>query len=144
MRRRTFLTDSATLMTIPVAGCTAAFDEEREGVTITHVELGNASDEPRVFDLLVTQGEEIIHWASHEVDVGKNSQEMGGTVIDIDGPNDPGHVEVSVRVGEKWERTDFNTDRYDGERVIAVVVYGMLEEETLRISRLISDRSATD
>lgn len=144
MRRRTFLAGSATVVAIPVSGCADLLAEGREGVILTHAELGNASDEPQVFDLLVTHDDEIIHWASHEVGVGENAQETGGTVIDIDSPDEHGHVEVSVRVGEEWKRTDFNTDRYDGERVIAVVVYGRSEDELLRISRRISDRPTTN
>jgi len=69
---------------------------------------------------------------------------MGDAVIDIDSPDERGHVEVYVRVGETWRRTDFDTDRYDGERVIAVVVYGMVEDDLLRISRRVSDRPIAD
>lgn len=69
---------------------------------------------------------------------------MGAEIADIDAPDDRGHVEVAVRVGEGWQQTDFATDRYDGECVIAVVVYGMVEDELLRISRRISDRFGTD
>lgn len=144
MRRRTFLAGGATVASIPVSGCAGFFHEGREGVILTHVELGNASSEPQVFDLLVTHDDEIVHWTSHEVGVGEDDQEMGGTVIDIDSPAERGHVEVSVRVGEEWKRTDFATDRYEGERVIAVVVYGMSDEDLLRISRRVSDRPTTD
>ncbi len=144
MNRRTFLAGSATVGTISVAGCTGFLDEKQEGVTLTHVELGNASDEPQIFDLLVTHDNEIIYWSSHEVGVGGNDQEMGDMLVEIDSPDERGHVEALVRVGEVWQRKGFDTDRYDGERVIVVVVYAMVEDEMLRISRLISDRPATD
>lgn len=146
MNRRTFVTGGATLTAILFGGCIGLLgeDRKREGVTLSHVELGNASGEPQVFDLLVTYDNEIIHWSAHEVAVGESDQEMGSTIVDIDAPDDRGHVEVAVRVGQDWQRTDFATDRYDGKRVIAVVVYGMVEDELLRISRRITDRPPTD
>lgn len=144
MNRRTLLAGSATVGAISVAGCAGILEEEQEGVTLTHVELGNASSEPQVFDLLVTQDDEIIYWASHEVGVGGNDQEMRDALVEIDSPDERGHVEVLVRVGEEWQQTDFDTDRYDGERVIAVVVFGMGDDDMLRISRLVSDRPTAD
>ena len=144
MRRRKFLASSVTVGALSTSGCTGLLAERRAGVTLTHVELGNASDEPRVFDLLVTHDDDIIHWASHEVGVGGDDQEMGDALIEVDSPSERGHVEVLVRVGEEWQRTDFDTDRYDGERVTAVVVYGMIEDDMLRISRLVSDRPTAD
>lgn len=114
--------------------------EEREGVILTHVELGNATSEPQVFDVIVTYNDNIVHWSSNEVGVGDDEQEMGGEVIEIDASDEPGSVEVHVRVGEKWKTTDFDTDRYDGQRVIALVTYGWPEDEILRISRVVSDR----
>ena len=144
MRRRTFLASSVTVGAIFMSGCTGLLAENREGVTLTHVELGNASDEPQVFNLLVTHDDEIIHWASHEVGVGGPDQEMRDALVEINSPDERGHVEVLVRVGEEWQQTDFDTDRYDGERVIAVVVYGMVEDDMLRISRLVSDRPTAD
>ncbi|MEF8853425.1 MAG: hypothetical protein V5A28_13595 [Haloarculaceae archaeon] len=69
---------------------------------------------------------------------------MGGQVVDIDSPDERGHAEVSVRVGQEWKRTDFDTDRYDGKYVTAVVTYGMGEDELLRISRRVSDRPTAD
>jgi hypothetical protein len=144
MRRRTFLASSVAVGASFTSGCTGLLAEEREGVTLTHVELGNASNEPQVFDLLVTHDDEIIHWSSHEVGVGGTDQEMGDALVELDSPDERGHVEVLVRVGEEWERTDFDTDRYDGERVIAVVVYGIIEDDMLRISRLVSDRPTAD
>lgn len=104
------------------------------GVILTHVGLGNFSDELQVFDLFVTHDEEVIHWASHEVEA------EGESVIDIEGPGEHGSVEVMVRVGEEWQTRGFDTHRYEGERVIAVVVYGKVEYGLLRISRVASDR----
>jgi hypothetical protein len=144
MNRRKVLAGSATVGAISVAGCTGLLEEDRQGVTISHVELGNASEDRQIFDLLVTHDDEIIHWSSHEVGVGENHQEMGDALVEIDSPDERGQVEVLVRVGEEWQRTDFGTDRYDGERVIAVVVYGMVEDDMLRISCQISDRSTAD
>jgi hypothetical protein len=139
MNRRTFLAGSATLLSALSGGCLAV-DDGRKGVILTHVELGNATDEPRQFDVLVTHDGEIIHWALHDVGVGEGDHEAGGSVIEIESPDEFGSVDVHVRVEETWASTDFDTDRYDGERVIAVVTYGMIEDDMLRISRRISDR----
>ncbi|WP_135666708.1 hypothetical protein [Halorhabdus rudnickae] len=108
----------------------------QKGVNLTHVELGNGSGESQVFDVLVTHNDDTIYWSSQEVRSGEGE----GEVIEIDSPNEYGHVEVYVRVGDVWERTDFDTDRLDGKHVIASVTYGMIEEDILRISRLVSDR----
>lgn len=140
MDRRTFLVGSASVFTAIVSGCTTFADEERDGVILTHVELGNASDGPQVFDVLATHDDEIIHWSSHEVEVTENEEAAGGEVIGINAPDEYGRVEVLVRAKDQWAQTDFDTDEYDGERVIAVVTYGMVEDELLRISRRVSDR----
>lgn len=141
--RRQYLGIGGTAVALGLAGCSMAGAPDREGVILTHVELGNASPDPEEFDVLVTHDGEIVHWALHEVDVGSDEDEMGGTVIDIDSREEPGQVEVLVRVGQQWERTDFDSDRYDGNRVIAVVTYGLPEDGVLRISRVISDRDGT-
>lgn len=141
MQRRTFLAGSAAVASAVVGGCLGSGDDARTGVILTHVELGNATADPQVFDVLVTQDDEIIHWATHEVGVGAAPDEAGGKVIELDPPAEPGAVEVHARVGENWQRTGFTTDEFDGERVIAVVTYGMGEAEALRISRRHADRS---
>lgn len=143
MKRRTMLAGSALLVPAVLSGCLSSGSDEREGAILTHVELGNATDDPQRFDLLVMHDDEIIHWATHEVEVATAEGEAGGAVIPIDSPDDSGHVEVYVRVGTEWQRTDFATDDYDDERVIAVVTYGMIEDEMLRISRRRSDRAAS-
>ena len=140
MNRRTFLAGSASVFTAVGSGCTTFADEERDGVILTHVELGNASDELQVFAVLVTHDDEIVHWSSHEVGVTESEEAVAGEVIDIDVPDEYGYVEVLTRVEDQWDTTDFDTDEYDGERVIAVVTYGMVEDELLRISRRVSDR----
>jgi hypothetical protein len=141
MQRRAFLAGGTAILTVAASGCGGVLDEGLEGVVLTHVELGNASGTPRVFDLQVTHDGDIVHWAAHEVGVAESDREMGGTVVDFDGPDDPGQVEVAVRVGREWARTDFATAEYDGERVLAVVTYGLVEPGLLRISRRVSDRS---
>ena len=140
MNRRTFLAGSASAITAFAGGCTTIADAESDGVILTHVELGNASDESHVFDVLVTHDNEVVHWSLHEVGGSENEEGAGGEVIEIDDPDEYGPVEVLVRVGDQWTKTDFDTDEYDGERVIAVVTYGMIEDEFLRISRRLSDR----
>lgn len=133
MKRRRFLAASVTVCAVVSGGCLLGTDDERDGVILTHVELGNAREEPHVFDLLVTHDGEVIHWASHKVGAD-------GEVIGIDSPDEYGNVEVYVRVGGEWQRKDFNTDEYAGEQVIAIVTYGMVEDDLLRISRHVSDR----
>lgn len=140
MQRRTVLAGSAGALTVLIGGCIGIRGDERDGVILTHVELGNATDDPQVFDVLVTHDDAIIHWAAHEVGVGTAAGESGGTVIAIESPEDYGDVAVYVRVGDVWQHTDFATDEYAGEHVIAVVTYGQIEDEMLRISRRISDR----
>lgn len=142
--RRTVLGFIGTTVTTGLAGCQTPGSGQREGVVLTHVELGNASPDPQVFDLLVRRDGEIVHWDSHDVGTGTGEDEIGGEVVEMDGPEDPGRVEVAVRVGEQWERTGFDDDRYDGKEVIAVVTYGRLEADTLRISRIDSDRPASE
>lgn len=115
-------------------GCLSLNDERRDGVILTHVELGNITDEPQTFDVLLTRDGEIIHWTQHELDAG------GEEVLAIDAQKAHGRVEVLVRVNDNWDRTDFDDEIYDGERVIAVVTYGMVEDEALRIRRVIADR----
>jgi hypothetical protein len=138
MKRRRFLVGSVTVCAAVFSGCLLGTDNERDGVILSHVELGNARGEPRVFDLLVTHDGEVIHWASYEVGAD-------GEVINIDSPDEYGGVEVYVRVGEEWQRRDFDTDEYAGEQVIAIVTYGMVENDLLRISRRVSDRpTSTD
>lgn len=136
MNRREFFTGSLTPCVAVSGGCLSLDDDERDGVVLTHVELGNQSGDPHVFDLLVTHDEEVIHWASHEVNTG-------GEVIAIDSPDEYGPTEVYVRVDEVWQKTDFDTDESDGEQVIAVVTYGTVEDDLLRISRRLSDRPAS-
>lgn len=143
MNRRTFLASSATVVWIPLVGCTRSDPDDQAGVILTHVELGNASGDSQIFDLLVTHDDDIVHWSLHEVPPGSEGQAAGGRVVDIDGPDEPGRVEVHVRVGSEWRSIDFTTDKYDGRRVIAVVTYGMIEDDLLRISRRISDRPLT-
>ncbi len=133
MNRREFFAGSLSLCAAVSGGCLSLTDDERDGVVLTHVELGNQREDPHVFDLLVTHDEEVIHWASHEVGTD-------GEVIDVDSPDEYGPTEVYVRVDEVWQKTDFDTDEYDGEQVIAVVTYGTVEDDLLRISRRISDR----
>lgn len=142
MNRRHYLSIGGTAVALGLAGCSMPGSSEREGVILTHVELGNASSEPEVFAILVTYDGDIVHWEPHKVGIGADEDEIGGELIEIDSPGDPGRVEVFVRVREHWERTDFDTDRYDGKRVIAVVTYGLPEAEVLRISRVVSDRQS--
>ncbi|WP_275740837.1 hypothetical protein [Halorhabdus sp. SVX81] len=138
MNRRTFLAGTSTVVTAALGGCTMIGDGKngREGVILTHVELGNGSGESQVFDVLVTHNDDTIYWSSEEVGSGEGE----GEVIEIDSPDEYGHVEVYVRVGDAWSQTDFDTDRFDGKHVIASVTYGMIEDDLLRISRLVSDR----
>ncbi len=135
MKRRALL-GSAVALTALGGGCTVLSEDSRAGVVLTHVELGNADDEARTFDVVVRHDGEIVHWSTHELGVSEDSDE----VVEIDGPDERGHVEVDVRVDGQWASTDFDTDEYDGEEVIAIVTYGMAEEDALRISRQISDR----
>jgi len=83
--------------------------------------------------VLVTRNEEIVRWTQHELPAGE------GEVLEIDSSGEYGRVEVLVRVDGEWARTDFDAEEYDGERVIAVAIYGMADE-ALRISRVVSDR----
>lgn len=138
MNRRTFLAGTATIFTAVSGGCTTVDNSGVEGVILTHVELGNASDEPQTFDVLVMHDDEIVHWTQHELDSG------GEDVIAIDSPDEHGNVEVFVRVADEWDSADFAADEYDGERVIAVVTYGMIEPDALRISRVVSDRQKSN
>lgn len=137
MNRRTFLAGSTPIVAATLGGCTVFGGGENglDGVILTHVELGNQSDDPQEFDVHVTHDADTIYWSSHEVAGGE------GEVIEIDAPNEYGRVEVYVRVGDVWSQTDFDSDEYDGKRVIAVATYGMVEDDTLRISRIESDRS---
>lgn len=145
MNRRQFLGGSAIAAAAGLAGCTEFVPERREGVVLTHIELGNASTEPQRFDVIVSYDDEFVQWDSYEVEARVDEQTLGGRVIEVDAPDDPGRVEVSVRVGETWKRADFDTGRYDGEQVIAIATYGLPEAGILRLSRVISDRStATD
>lgn len=141
MNRRTLLAGSATAFAAIAGGCTSASKDERDGVILTHVELGNASGEPQLFDVLVRHDGEIIHWSLHEVGVGAGEGQAGGQVIDIDAPAERGRVDVHVRVGDVWSSTDYDTDEYEGEHVIAVVTYGTMGDEFLRISRRVTDRT---
>jgi len=138
MNRRTFLAGGATAVAAVSGGCSAFRSNGPEGVVPTHVELGNHADESREFDVLVLHDGDIVHWSAHGVDGGE------GEVVEIDAPEEYGSVEVHVRVGQRRASTDFGTDRYDGERVIAVVAYGMAGEDSLRISRLVADRTTDD
>lgn len=140
MNRRQFVAWAGSAATIGLAGCSAVDPESPGGVVLTHVELGNAAPEPRVFDVLVEHDDEVVHWDAHEVDPGGGDGEIGGEVIEVDAPEEPGSVEVSVRVGEQWERTDFDDGRYDGERVLVSATYGWPEPAVLRLSRLESER----
>lgn len=53
---------------------------------------------------------------------------MSGEVVEIDGPSDPGIVEVRVETDGRSRHLDFDDEHaireYDGERVIAVFIYG--------------------
>lgn len=138
MDRRTFLAESAAILTAVSGGCTTFNTGGREGVILTHVELGNHSDEAQAFDVQVIHDDEVIHWTQRELASG------GDEVIEIDSPDEHGSVEVFVRVEEQWDSTDFDADEYDGERVIAVVTYGKVEPDALRISWVVSDRPASD
>lgn len=138
MNRRTFLAGSATILTATSGGCTTFNTDGREGVILTHVELGNQSDEAQAFDVQVFHDDEVIHWTQRELASG------GDAVIEIDAPEEFGSVEVFVRAGEEWDSTDFAAEEYDGERVIAVVTYGKVEPDALRISRVVSDRQTSD
>lgn len=140
MNRRRFLECGGTALAVGFAGCSAIDAESREGVILTHIELGNATDELQMFDVIVRYDGNIMHWETYEVAPGTAEQEMGGEVIEIDHPPDPGRVEVSVRVGQHWERTDFDSDRFDGKHVIVVATYAWPEEGALRLSRVDSDR----
>lgn len=139
MNRRQFLGGSGTVAMVGITGCSTLDSGGREGVILTQVELGNATGEPQAFDVVVTYDGDLTHWSSYEVEVGDAEQEMGGEVVEIDAPDNPGAVEVHVRVGETWKSVDFDADRYDGERVIAIATYGW-PDETLRISRVIDGR----
>lgn len=135
MKRRAFLGSAVALAALG-AGCTALSEDSRAGVVLTHVELGNGDDEPHAFDIVVRHDGEVVHWSTHELGVGEDSDEA----VEIDGPDERGHVEVDVRVDGQWASTDLDTDEYDGEEVIAIVTYGVAAEGALRISRQISDR----
>lgn len=143
MDRRTFLACGATAVGSVTGGCTAFSGTRRDGVALTHVELGNASGEPQTFDLLVFRDGEIVHWSTREVESGEGGQ-TGGEVIEMDAADEYGRVEVYVRIGDERTGTDFEADEYDGERVIAVVTYGAVEDDMLRISRRLSDRPVSD
>lgn len=142
MDRREFVAWSGAALTIGLSGCSTLGSEPREGVVPTHVELGNASPESRLFDVLVTHDGEVVHWDAHEVEARVSDDELGGEVVEMDAPEEPGSVEVYVRVGEQWERTDFDAERYDGEDVIVTATYGLPEAGVLRLSRVESDRPA--
>ena len=143
MNRRTLLAFGGLAAVGGLAGCSAPTDAGREGVVLTHVELGNGTDEPRTFDVLVRHDGDVVHWAAHEVGVGTGG-EMGGRVVELDGPDEPGRVVVLVRVGETWRELDFREyEQYDGKRVLAVVTYGMVEDE-LRVRPHVSDRTTSD
>lgn len=133
MNRRRFLHLSGTVLAMGCAGCAAIDSNERERVVLTHVELGNGADESQMFDVLVYHNDEIIHWASHEVGAGN------GEVVTIDGPDEPGHVEVAVRIGEEWKSQVFDNNQFDSERVIATVVYRP-HQDLFRISWVPADR----
>lgn len=142
MNRRRFLAGCGAAATVGLAGCAASGADGPASVVLTHVELANGTGEPQVFHLLVELHDDVVHWSSHEVDGGDDG-EMGGAVVEIAAPDEPGAVEVHGRVGETWRTVDFDADRYDGERVIAVFQYGPWSDDdgtALRGSRLVSDR----
>lgn len=140
MRRRSFLLTYGLAGIAGLSGCTAN-GEPREGVVLTHVELGNGTRSPLLFDVQVLYDGNIVHWAGHEVGVGEDS-EMGGRVIEIAPSAEPASVAVNVRVAGKWAGLDFDGyDEYDGDRVVAIVTYGMVDDE-LRVRPHVSDRSA--
>lgn len=141
MRRRSFLLTGGVAGFAGLAGC-ASFGGTLDGVVLTHVELGNGSSSPQRFDVQVLYDGEIAHWAAYTVGVGEDD-EMGGRVVEIPPPAEPASVTVNVSVAGTWAGLDFDDyDEYDGERVVAIVTYGMIEDE-LRVRPHGSDRSAT-
>lgn len=108
MYRRTVLRGSAA------GGCVSYEANSSLGVILTHVELGNWTRTSQQFNMLVLHDERIVHWDVHEVD-GGTDDEAGGEVIPMKRPGEPGRVEVLVRVGEHWERTDFADGSFAGD-----------------------------
>lgn len=146
MNRRQYLAGVGAISAVGLAGCAASGTDGPARVVLTHVELANGTGEPQVFHLVVEHDDEVVHWSSHEVDGGGDGGEMGGAVVEMAPPDEPGVVAVHGRVGETWRTVDFDTDRYDGDRVIAVFQYGPWSDDgtALRGTRLVSDRPASD
>lgn len=57
------------------------------------------------------------------------------TVLELESPAEFGDIELFVRTANQTERTDFADPERNGQKVIAVVTYGIVEDELLRISR---------
>lgn len=143
MKRRRLLGYGGTALGIGLAGCSVLSSDTQEGVFLEQVELGNGSDEPQVFDVLVKNAEDILHWATYEVEP-RDGEELGGHLVEIDSSEELRDLQIFVRVGGNWQSATFDDDRYAGEQVVAVVTYGQPEAGVLRISRVEADDSNTE
>lgn len=144
MNRRTFLAGSGTALAGAVAGCTALAGSGGSGVVLTHVELGNASGDPRTFHLLVEYGGTIERWTSHHVEAATDGRDMGDRLVEVDAPEEPVGTVVHARVEEQRTSVSFGADEYDGEQAIATFIYGPWKnddgEYALRGARHVADR----
>lgn len=121
--------------------------DDRAGVIPTHVELGNATADPQEFDLVVEYDDEILHESTYEVGAGGGEHVMGGDVVTLDEPPEPGIVEMHVSVEAQSLTLDFDSAfaqrEYGGERVIGVFTYGMrsdTDERALTATSVLTDR----
>lgn len=129
MRRRQALFGMTAVLT-GIAGCFSRPVSEQQGVSLAGIELGNATDESQIFNLLVTYEEEIVHWEAHEVEPGSET-DMGSKVVDPGITTGPGDVGLKCRVGEHATMTDFDDPNFHGECVLGTFLYGFRDDQVL-------------
>lgn len=141
MLRRSVLLGCGTTLWTSYAGCSELRrDDPDDGVVLTHVEISNWTYEPQTFHLIVTYGDSIVHWATHEVEQRRSERNVGATTVEIERPEGPGAVEAYARVDDNWQALEVDTGAYSGDRITARFEYGRrgetIESSTVRTADL--------
>lgn len=139
MDRRTFLSASGIVAAAGLAGCTSLSDDTPDGVVLSMIELGNATDEAQTFDVLVEHDGDIVYWEAHEIEPSGAGQQMGSDRFTPTVPEEPGSVVVHARVGDRWTTTDFVEGGFDGECVVATFLYGFRGDDVLSAHPISAD-----
>lgn len=115
--RRKFLAGLSSVGFVSLTGCTNFRSDSTDGANdptvVDTIEVANAWEEPREFEIILRSAENILLWDSFELD----AEERGnGNLAVVEGPFGDGHKPLWVDV--RTEYPDNSSNSAEGEAIV--------------------------